>query len=197
MITQTYSAADFSARLAAAAGAVQRGVPEPLFKPLGLLFQADVRRQFYTGVGPTGVPFQALARPRPDGSDKPLMNQGLLANSYVAEVTAAGVVVASAHPGAALHQLGGVIRPVRAKALTLPLTREAVRYGSPRRFPRPLFVRGGCLCEWQGTGRDRVLVRHYRFAAEVTVPARPVGFTEAALSDAAEMLADYYLSMAG
>lgn len=193
MITQTYGASDFQARLAAAGGAIQAGVPQALYQPLGVLFQADVRQQFYTGVGSGGVAFQRLRHARPNGGDKPLLNTGILANSYVAAVDPRGVEVSSSHPGAAVHQAGAVIRPVRAKALTIPLTTEAMRYG-PRRFPRKLFPVGRFLCEGVGEGKERRLIRHYLFAAEVTVPARPVDLSDRAIGEATETLVEYWLA---
>ncbi len=197
MIVQTYSAAQFQAKVAGLTAAVYAGVPAALFQPLGMLFQADVRRQFYSGHDAAGNPWRKLKHPRPAGGDKPLLNTGILANSYVAAADARGVSVSSTHPGAALHQNGGIVRPTKAKVLTIPMTREATRYGSPRRFPRKLFSRPGGKGLYEsipGEGRRKAkLVLHYLFASEVEVPARPVGFSERAQGEAAEMLAEHYL----
>jgi phage gpG-like protein len=96
-------------------------------------------------------------------------------------------------PQAALMHFGGLVVPVRAKVLTIPLTREAARCGSPRRFPRPLFVlparagRRGGLAE--RVGKRGKVVLHYLFAASVKVPARPwVGFSRATVDDVGRVI---------
>ena len=73
---------------------------------------------------------------------------------------------------ARIHEYGGVIRPVRARMLAVPITPEARKHG-PRQFPRPLFVVKGpkraVLAEQDG---DQMQV-HYVLMSSVTMPARP------------------------
>lgn len=90
-------------------------------------------------------------------------------------------------PGARLMQQGGTIRPVRARVLTIPVTPEAARSAGPRSMPG--LVRGpGGLGRREGKrGRFKL---HWRFAASVTVPARPfVGFSAETLADMGELVA--------
>jgi phage gpG-like protein len=178
--------------LHATADLLRQGIPDAVQRPVAMVLVADVQDQFYNGHDASGQPFAPLKFPRPAGGNRPLLNQAILANSYTAETDPRGVTVGSSHVAAALHQFGGVIRPVKAKALTIPLTKEASQYGSPRRFPRPLFVAAGGLVERTGQGPRAKLVKHFLFVRSVTVPARPVGFSQQAQDDAAELVADYY-----
>lgn len=193
MFIQAYQLGQVSSDLLRMGADLSRGIPSELQRPMAMLFQSDVRRQFYNGVTNTGLPFQRLKWPRPAGGDKPLLNTGELANSYIAEASSTSIEVASRDPAAKLHQLGGVIRPVRAKALTIPLTKEAARYGSPKRFPRKLFSKWGHLVEAKGKGKNLKWIFHYRFVKKSEIPARPVGFSEKAITEAGEMLIDYWM----
>lgn len=193
MFIQAYQPGPLSNDLLRTGANLAQGIPPALQRPMAMLFQSDVRRQFYEGVTSTGLPFQRLKMPRPAGGDKPLLSTGELANSYIAEASSTAIEVASRHPGAKLHQLGGTVKPVRAKALTIPLTKEAARYGSPRRFPRKLFSKWGFLVEIVGNGNKKRWVFHYAFAKKVEIPARPVGFSEKAIKEAGEMLLDYWM----
>ena len=71
-----------------------------------------------------------------------------------------------------IHQNGGIIRPVKAKALALPLTPEAARAKSPRRFPRPLFVPRGIPGLAESTRGGKGLKMQYRFMDSVAIPQR-------------------------
>ncbi len=76
------------------------------------------------------------------------------------------------------NQNGATIRPVKAKALAIPLTKEAARFKSPRLFPRKLFVLGGhgpgsgVLAEALGGNRKGVVRAQYVFKQSVTIPQR-------------------------
>jgi phage gpG-like protein len=189
MVGKNYSLSDYAASVRSTSESL-RGIPQPLQQPLAMLFQADVRQQFYGSHDERGVPWSPLGRPRPQGGSKPLLNTGILANSYTAGIANGGVEVSSTHPGAALHQNGGIVRPKTAKALALPQTPEAARYPSPRRFPRKLFTRQGGRGLYESVGKK--LTMHYLFAAFVKIMARPVGFSQRAIDEAGEMLAEYW-----
>lgn len=154
-------------------------VPTPLPREaslaIGSVMQADVRERFQTSTDPDGRPWRPLRRPRPQGGTKPLLNTGQLRNSIVPVVTADGGAVGTNHVAARLHNGGGTIRPKKGKALAIPLTREAVRAGSPRRFKRRLVLLAGKrqggpakLVEWKG-GKA---VAHFLLVKKVVVPAR-------------------------
>jgi phage gpG-like protein len=166
-----------------------------------LLAHAGVTDSFARQVSPEGVPWKKLAHPRPRGGSLVLQDTGRLRNSCKATATATQIVLTASHPGANVHQYGATIRPVRAKRLAVPMTREAARVGSPRgRFPRPLFVlvaRTGSLflaeSKLKGRGKKRKpeTVLQYALRASVTVPARPfVGFSEETLRKIDRLYAD-------
>lgn len=145
----------------------------------------DVKRRFATGTTPEGQRWRPLKYARPRGGDKPLLDTGRLMNSITGRVEATAVVVGTAHPAAPLAQFGGVVRPKKAKALAIPLTKEAVRAGSPRRMRGsqkvPLFAKkvGG---KWVG---------HFLLVKKVTVPARPfLGVSKEAARVVAAVLFD-------
>lgn len=141
-----------------------------------IMAASDVRDRFSRGVSPEGVSWVPLAHPRPSGGNaQPLRDNGLLMASVYGRSDRNSVTVGTNLVYASLHQFGGVIRPVRAKWLTIPATREAKRAGGARRFPRDLHAifgkRGGVLLDQTDT------VQYY-LAKEVTVPARPfLGFS--------------------
>lgn len=177
-----------------------------LGRKIGVVIQSDVKDQFYGSHDAEGNPWLPLKFPRPQGGNKPLLNTGVLANSYHAYPDAGGVTVASTHPGAGLHQAGGVIRPVKAKALAIPLTKEASRVSSPRNFPEPLFlVRPRKKKHAYLVGRQQVkkgrgkkqgklgmLTFHYILVSKAEIPARPVGFSKDAIEAAVEIIVDDY-----
>ncbi len=165
--------------------------PASLYPAASQVLVSDVRRQFYAGHDERGVPWPDLRFPRPQGGRRPLLNTGILANSYQSDPDPKGIIVSSSHQSARVHQQGAIIRPVRAKALTIPLTKEAARYG-PRRFPRPLFAAPGGLYERKGKGKRMKVIRHYLFCKKVVVPARPVGFSDDAVDAIADLLVDHY-----
>lgn len=158
---------------------------------------AGVQEGFQTHTSPDGKPFKPLKRSRPDGSSSPLQDKGLLQKSVKGEVTGLELVLKASHPGARVHQYGGIIVPRKAKYLSVPLTVEAKRYGSPRRFPkrRNLFV-------WTSrkTGKkllaeskNGTLTFHYVLVDSVYIPPRPyLGFSEKTLAKIERVVADRF-----
>jgi phage gpG-like protein len=166
----------------------------PILKVISV---AGTREHFAESRGPDGKPWPALKHPRPDGGNKPLLDKGLLQASISASVTQEELWLRANHPGAAVHQFGATIVPKRAKALTIPVSKEAKRIGSPGRgrFPRPLFVvaRGagqtGFLAEGRPDGKGITI--HYLLRRSVTIPARPyLGWSESTIKKMERVLAD-------
>lgn len=192
MIVRRITPEQLAERTASAAAELAVGTfPQSLYPAAATVLVGDVRRQFYTGQNERGQPWPDLKFPRPQGGNRPLLNTGILANSYTADPEPNGLIVSSVHASARVHQQGAIIRPVRAKALTIPLTKEAARYG-PRRFPRQLICLPGGLYEKKGQGRRAKLIRHYLFARKVEIPARSVGFSDDAVEQVGDLLLDYY-----
>ena len=72
---------------------------------------------------------------------------------------------------ALMQEIGGTIRPKRAKFLAVPISEEAKRAGSPRNLPNLVYVqsvRGQPMLVNENTGRV-----HYLLKKSVTIPARP------------------------
>lgn len=176
----------FSAGLIAAEPEVWGDTVRATIPALCRLAVSGAKDHFRLSQGPDGRQWAPLAHPRPRGGDKPLRDRGLLMASLSASKTEQGLRLAASHPGANLHQFGGTVKPKRAKMLAIPVSKEAVRSGPARSFPRPLFVlrgtSGAVLAEvkMRGKGRSRTgeNVVHYVLARSVKVPARPfVGFS--------------------
>jgi phage gpG-like protein len=174
-------------RMAAAAGPA----PEPLMKVLAVAVGADAKENFDRGVDPDDKPWAPLAfrRPSSQGSDKPLRDTGLLmasvigqAQGHVERVSPGMLIVGTNRLGAALMQDGGTVVPKAGKALAIPLTREAAAVGSPRSFPRQLFLlwrkgaTSGVLAERveKGRGKNKLaeVVAQFALVAKAVVPAR-------------------------
>lgn len=166
-------------------------VPPQLGKIVSTLMLADVKDRFDKSNAPDGSPWKPLKHPRVNGGNKPLLDTGILRASLFAGHTSDSVFVATTHPGAALQNFGGVVRPKRAKMLAIPLTKEAKRAGSPRRFKGTLqFVptRAGNRFLLVGVANLRrkasgnSAVPQFLLVDKVTVPARPfLGLSAAAL----------------
>lgn len=155
-------------------------VPYPLPRPaslaIGTVMQADVRQRFQTSTDPDGRAWKPLKHPRPQGGSKPLLNTGQLRNSIVPAIRPDGGAVGTNHVAARLHNNGGLIKPKKGKALAIPVTKEAARVGSPRRFKRgELFMipsKGksiGRLATRDGRGR---VVTQFLLVKQVRIPAR-------------------------
>lgn len=164
------------------ATALARG-PQPqgggLMRLFAVAVRADTAENFQRAVTPDDRPWPPLQHARPRGGTSPLLDTGLLraaatspaARGHVERVGPNWLVYGVSLVYAALHQFGGVVVPKLAKWLAIPITREAQRAGSPRRFPRPLDPVfgpvGGVLKE---AGTDLV---QYVLTKSVTIPPRP------------------------
>lgn len=148
---------------------------------------SDVKRRFATGTAPDGTRWRPLKFARPNGGNQPLRDTGQLMASITGEHKPTEVTVGTNRQGAALHHFGGTVKPKKAKVLTIPLTPEAKRAGSPRRFvrregdPRPLFAR---LI-------GAKMVGHFLCVPKVVVPARPfMGLSAEAMDLITRVLAE-------
>lgn len=112
-ITFRYSLDDADAR-AQLRGARDRGIDlRPAWRAVGQAGVAQTRRRFLTSLSPDYVPWKVVRR-----GGHPLIGKGLLMRSISARnATQEGVEWGSNRIYAAIHQLGGVIRPVNGKAL--------------------------------------------------------------------------------
>lgn len=190
-------------------------------KPLAVcrtLIKADVKENFAAGRSPDGTPWPPLAHPRPSskGSDQPLRDKGLLAASinsanaqgHIEELTDNYFLMGTNLEYARLHQEGGTITPKSAKALSIPLTKEASRAGGARNFPRDLFIwknddsAHAFLAEAVQKGKGKKgftqLLFHYILVDSVRIPARPfLGFGQRLVGKITEVFMDYWGRLLG
>lgn len=130
---------------------------------------------------------------------------GRLARSFLARVVEGDTITAEAYSDtvyAAIQNRGGTIRPIKAKALAIPLKGSGGprRGQGPREFGRPLFpirARSGSmlLVERIGKGKRAKIVPRYLLKQSVRIPG--VGYLDAAAKTlleqagiAAEQIAD-------
>ncbi len=168
-------------------------VVRALGSKLCTLAVSGAKDHFTQSAGPDGKPWRPLAHKRPSGGNKILRDKGLLAASLSASVTQEGLLLKASHPGANAHQFGAKVRPKKAKYLTIPITKEAARAGSPRKFPRKLFFMGGgtSAVMAEKKGRSAKIVVHYALSKGVTIPARPfVGYSKATLDKMLRLIVD-------
>lgn len=152
-----------------------------------------VREHFQQQRSPEGVAWVKLAHARPDGSSRILQDKGLLAASVRATVTGADVTLTASHPAANVHQYGARIRPRTAKYLAIPVTVEAKRKGSPRRFGGKLFcIRSADSLVLVKAGRGKTAGQvQYVLVKGVTVVARPyLGFSQKTQDTVTSIMAD-------
>jgi len=189
------------------AAEIERLSFRPPLEDSKLLIIGAVRQGFQQGMSPDGIPWAPLKfqRPYAGTSNKPLLNFGFLQASivgagrgHVEKLTDFELIMGTNLESAGLHQFGGTITPRRAKALTIPLTKEAARAGGARRFGRPLFVLQGnegetaFLAEKVTKGKQQKLIRHYLLTKRVTVPARPfLGFGQQLVKEIDSTFTEY------
>jgi phage gpG-like protein len=147
------------------------------------IIRADIRTNFQTSSDPDGKPWPPLKRARANGSSTPLVKSRELLRSattpghpnHVERDEGGTLVIGTKAVQANLQNHGGVVRPRRARFLTIPVSREADRTkGGARNFARKLFpvVKGGKPVALAEGKRRRGLVVHYLLRKFVVIPAR-------------------------
>lgn len=153
------------------------------------LIVADVKSNFADSHDPDGTPWLPLAHSRPNskGEDKPLKDKNILGSSvtsnrpgHVETMTRDTLIIGTNLDYAGTHQDGGIILPRSAKALAIPLTKEAARVDSPREFSQPLFVlKSGDHAflaqrkmKGRGKKKNESLILHYILLKSVKIPQR-------------------------
>jgi phage gpG-like protein len=164
-----------------------------LLKTIGRLGVADMRSKMAQGISPDGRPYRPLAHGRVGqggATARPLRQSGALMASINYRVNAQEVTWGSSLLYASLHQEGGTIRPRVAKWLAIPLTAQASRAGSPRRFSGPLAPiigkskRSGVMVDQRGHAQ-------YALVKEVRIPARRfIGISEDLLDQVDDLLSE-------
>jgi len=143
---------------------------------------SSTRQRFRTGFGPDNTKWTPSQRSLKEGGQT-LRDTGDLLGSITGDFGEHFAAVGTNKLKAAIHQFGGTIKPDKAKALAIPISREAKKALGPRDFPRELdlvWPRGskfGWLVEHKAgrgaAGKGAQSVFHYRLAPKVEMPARP------------------------
>lgn len=161
----------------------------PFWKALGLFVVNIIRRRFASGGSPLSWPPPKL---RPGG--QPLMVSGRLMRSVgsIRRVESSApsrttLVIGTNDKRAALMHFGGVVRPVHAKALFIPLTAKGRRVGPTSALNRAVSERMVVAAYKAGDLRkanrlDKRLPEQgidFVLKQSVTIPARPFLFLSA------------------
>lgn len=194
-----------ASKVEALAGASLR----PELELLGKRMQRSTMTRFREQRAPSGAAWPRpsgltlSSRVRGGGGGKVLSDTGALLRSITSRqpvVEGNTVTIGSNLIYAAIHQLGGTIRPKHSKHLAVPVSREAKRAGSARRFLAAnsksgfLFGKKGVYGIGELRGGKRVL--HFLLLDEVVVPARPyLGFEEDDRAFISDLLQRRYVRM--
>lgn len=178
---------------------------QPLQKQCAESVRSFTKQNFARGRGPGGETWAPLKMPRPRGSggQKPLRDTGLLmasvttrgAKGTIERVTDLTLTLGTNLDRALIHQHGGILRPKSGRALAIPLTRQAVTAGSPRRMSGLVLVwpqgrRAGWL-QTSAQGR-RQPVRHWLLKTSVTIPPRPfLGWNDEMANEQAAIIGEH------
>lgn len=105
-----------------------------------------------------------------------LVKRSHLLNSIKFRVEGNTAVISAGNanvPYARIHHEGGVIKPVRAQYLAIPLTAKAAMYNA-RDYPGETFISKGMIFEKEG----KKVTPIYVLKRSVTMPARPYMFLD-------------------
>lgn len=169
----------------------------PIFRIGGMMGLSEVKQRFNEGKGPDGIPWMPLAHPRVEGGTSPLRNHGILGASYAFESGPNYWKVGTNLKRAKSHHFGATILPKNAKALTIPLTREAVYAGRARNMGKALFVYKtkdkAFLAESKTvSGGPSKLILHWLLLKKAVIPPRPqVGTSPELLARWKRLLVQY------
>lgn len=145
--------------------------PRPLLLGLARLGENQTRERFRTQIAPDGNKWLPSRRQEAQGG-KTLTGNGILSGSITSDATIEYAEWGTNVEYGALHQFGGVIKPVRAKFLAVPITDTARAVPGPRFFPGELAVVQSLKGQWMLLDPDTGDV-HYLLKRSVEVQARP------------------------
>ncbi len=148
----------------------------PVMQVAGIAAVSEIQDRFQASRSVTGAVWKPLKFPRVRGGDKPLLDQGILRASFTHKNDGTTLTVGTAQKQAPLMQFGGIVTPKKGKFLAIPMTKQALRAGSPRRMTglRTRINRGG-----RSGAMMRGGVTQFLLVKKVTVPARSfMGFSD-------------------
>jgi len=159
--------------LRAAIERVRLGLPlggrmRPLWERIGRIGKSSTQMRFRMQVSPDGKPWQKSRRALDEGGQTLSLSRRLR-NSITYEATETGVSWGTNVAYAAMHNFGGVIRAKAGPFLSIPVTPEARRAGSPRNF-EGLKVTQSIKGQFMLVDQNGVV--QYLLRAKVTMPQR-------------------------
>jgi phage gpG-like protein len=168
--------------------AMQRrcGSLAPVLKAGGDWAVSEIKERFQNATSVTGAAWAPLKFPRVrGGSGPPLRDTGVLRASFTSTFDETTLTVGTAQPQAPLMQFGGIVRPKKGKFLAIPMTKQALRAGSPRNMQ-------GLRFRMNPGGNSGAMMRgrttQFLLVKKTTVPARPfMGFSDQWKADFADM----------
>ena len=149
-----------------------------LLEALGLIVSRDVKRRIRAG----------KVVPSSNNGGTTLVRSAKLVNSIHHIITGEKVDIGSNLVYARIHHEGGTIKPVRAKYLAIPLTKEAA-VRRPRDWA-DTFIAKGVIFRNTGGGEIEAL---YALKKQVQMPARPYMFIDQNTRDSMRALAVDYI----
>lgn len=145
--------------------------PRPLLLVLARLGENQTRERFDNQTAPDGNKWLPSKRMEEQGG-KTLTWRGILSGSITSDATIEYAEWGTNMEYGAIHQFGGVIKPVRSKFLAVPITDAARSVPGPRHFPGELVVAQSLKGQWMLLDPDTGDV-HYLLKKSVEIPARP------------------------
>lgn len=141
----------------------------PAMQNMGRVLKTGAQLRFRSTSGPDGVSWAKSFRAKHEGGQT-LSLSGLLRRSITFSATATSATVGTPVAYAAIHQFGGTVRAKNAQFLSIPVTPEARREGSPRNMTGLHVAQTlkGQFILVNDKGVTQFLLRK-----QVTIPARP------------------------
>lgn len=128
-----------------------------------------------------------LVTPASKSKGTTLVKSAKLVNSIGYVVQGEHILVGTNIIYGKIHHTGGIIRPVRAKYLAIPLTKEAA-VRKPREWA-DTWIAKGCIMHTGSDGKPEAL---YALKKQVTIPARPYMFVSPqTLNSISDLVRDY------
>lgn len=134
---------------------------KPLLNTIGVILTRDIKARIRAG----------QVKPSSKSGGTTLVRSSKLVNSITFLVSGDQVLVGTNLRYARIHHFGGIIRPIRAQYLAIPLTKAAA-VRRPREWQNT-FVKNGVI--WL-KNQDNSLTALYALKKQVTIPARPYMF---------------------
>lgn len=141
----------------------------PAMQNMGRVLKTGAQLRFRSTSGPDGAAWEKSFRAKHEGGQTLSLSRRLR-NSITYTATGSTATVGTSVEYAAIHQFGGTVRAKNAQFLSIPVTLEARKAGSPRKM-------AGLHVAQTLKGQFILVndkgVTQYLLRKQVTIPARP------------------------